>query len=54
MVKVIVSCNVRLGSVWDTLAKALGREPTKVEAAAAVRHILRGGRLTDYIETVKV
>lgn len=31
-------------TIWNQLAKRLGREPTNAEAAAEVRRILKGDR----------
>ena len=36
--------NANPGTVWNRLAKKLGREPTNLEAAAEVRRILSEAR----------
>jgi hypothetical protein len=38
--EVTVTWGVRPGSIWDVLAKRLGREPTNAEATAEVKRLL--------------
>jgi len=40
MIRITHSVNVVPGSIWDTMAKKLGREPTHDEACAEVMRIL--------------